>query len=58
MRLPSDRLSSNRDLAGSNRWTTPRSSDRDSAASFSRRVEALRELYERPSLHGAAQEQL
>lgn len=55
MRLPSDWLSSNRDLAGSNRWTTPRS-DRGSTAHFSRRVEALRELYERPMLHDVVQQ--
>ena len=55
MRLRSDWLSSIRGLAGSNRWTTPRPPDRDSTVSFSRHVEALRELYERPEVHGAAQ---
>jgi hypothetical protein len=57
MRLPSHWLSSNRDPAGSNRWITRRPPERDSTASFSRHVQALRELYERPRLHGAAGEQ-
>jgi hypothetical protein len=57
MRLPSDWLSSDRDAARLNRWLTLRHPERDSTAGFSRHVQALRELYERTSLHGAAQEQ-
>jgi hypothetical protein len=54
MRVRSDRLSANRGPAGSNRWLTRRS-DRDSTVNFSRHVEALRDLYERPMLPDAAQ---
>ena len=57
MRLQSDWPSSDRDLAGSNRWVTRRHPERDSTATFSRHVQALRELYERPRFHNAAQVQ-
>ena len=56
MRLPRNWLSSDRGPAGSPRWIR-RTPHRDGTVSVSRHVEALRELYERPSLHGAAQEQ-
>jgi len=57
MRLPSSWLSSARGPAGSNRWITRGPPDGHSTASFLRQVQALRELYERPMLHGTAQEQ-
>lgn len=57
MRLPSRWLSPNRGPTGSNRWLTRRPSGADATAGFSRQVQALRELYERPRLQGSAQEQ-
>lgn len=57
MRLPSDWLPANRDPAGSDPWFTRRHPERDSTVGFSRHVQALRELYERPGLHDAAQVQ-
>jgi len=57
MRFSSRWLSSNRGSADSNRWITRRPSDADPTAGASRHVDALRELYERPSLHRATQEQ-
>lgn len=57
MRVPSGWLSTDRDSASANRWITLRHPERDSTAGFSRHVQALRELYERPRLHGAAEEQ-
>ncbi len=57
MRVPSDWLSTDRDSASANRWITLRRVERDSTAGFFRHVQALRELYERPRLHGAAEEQ-
>jgi len=54
MRLPSRWRSSNRGPTGSNRWITRRPPDADG---FSRRVQALRELYESPRLQGISREQ-
>lgn len=56
MRLWTDWVSPARGLTGSNRWTTPRPHGRDGTLRFSRHMEALRELYERPELLGAPQE--
>jgi hypothetical protein len=57
MRFSSRRLPTNRGSADSNRWITRPPSDADATAGSSRHVDALRELYERPSLHRAEQEQ-